>query len=65
MGTAPKVLAMLMSLQACKSLLPACTTVLNFEATAGNFSFPNVPPNAALVYDVQLLGFEPVDEVSP
>lgn len=29
----------------------------------GSFSFPCVPPNASLVYDVQLLGFEAIDDV--
>lgn len=30
---------------------------------AGSFSFPNVPPNAELDYDLELIDFEGVDEV--
>ena len=29
---------------------------------AGNFSFPSVPPDAALEYEAELVSFEPVDE---
>jgi tetratricopeptide (TPR) repeat protein len=29
---------------------------------AGSFSFPTVPPNASLVYDIHLLDFEPPEE---
>jgi FKBP-type peptidyl-prolyl cis-trans isomerase len=29
----------------------------------GSFSFPSVPPDAELFYDVELLEFEPVKEV--
>ena len=28
----------------------------------GNFSFPTIPPNAELVYEVELLDFEPPRE---
>lgn len=30
----------------------------------GNFSFPSVPPQAQLVYELELLGFDEPDEVS-
>lgn len=30
----------------------------------GNFSFPNVPPMADLVYEVELIGFDEMKEVS-
>jgi FKBP-type peptidyl-prolyl cis-trans isomerase len=30
----------------------------------GNFSFPSVPPNASLVYEIELVGWESVEEVS-
>ena len=30
---------------------------------AGSFSFPNVPPNAELEYDLELVDFEAVNEV--
>ena len=30
----------------------------------GNFSFPNVPPVADLVYEVELIGFDETKEVS-
>ena len=30
---------------------------------AGSFSFPNVPPNAELEYDLDLVDFEAVNEV--
>lgn len=30
--------------------------------TRGNFSFPTIPPNAALTYDIELLDFEPPAE---
>lgn len=30
----------------------------------GNFSFPNVPPKANLIYEVALVGFEEAKEVS-
>ena len=29
----------------------------------GSFSFPNVPPRAELEYDLELLDFDPADEV--
>lgn len=29
----------------------------------GNFSFPNVPPMADLLYEVELIGFDEVKEV--
>jgi FKBP-type peptidyl-prolyl cis-trans isomerase len=29
----------------------------------GSFSFPNVPPMADLVYEVELIGFDDVNEV--
>lgn len=32
--------------------------------TAGSFSFPHVPPQAELEYELELVDFEPVDEVS-
>ena len=32
-------------------------------SSAGRFSFPAVPPDAELTYEVELIGFEPVDEV--
>lgn len=31
---------------------------------AGSFSFPNVPPHAELEYEVELVDFDPADEVS-
>lgn len=30
----------------------------------GNFSFPNVPPKANLIYEINLIGFDNVKEVS-
>lgn len=30
----------------------------------GNFSFPNVPPMADIIYEVELIGFDEVQEVS-
>lgn len=30
----------------------------------GNFSFPNVPPMADIIYEVELIGFDEVKEVS-
>ena len=30
---------------------------------AGSFSFPSVPPNSPLTYEVELLDFDAVDEV--
>ena len=30
---------------------------------AGSFSFPNVPPNSELEYEVELVDFDPADEV--
>jgi hypothetical protein len=30
----------------------------------GNFSFPNVPPSADILYEVELIGFDETKEVS-
>lgn len=30
----------------------------------GNFSFPNVPPTADVLYEVELIGFDETGEVS-
>lgn len=30
----------------------------------GSFSFPNVPPMADIIYEVELIGFDEVNEVS-
>lgn len=30
----------------------------------GNFSFPNVPPMADIIYEVELIGFDETKEVS-
>lgn len=30
----------------------------------GNFSFPNVPPTADILYEVELIGFDETKEVS-
>ncbi len=32
---------------------------------AGSFSFPCVPPDSQLVYDVELVGWEGLEEVRP
>ena len=34
-----------------------------FIEHAGNFSFPSVPPDSKLVYEMELVDFEPVNEV--
>jgi len=30
----------------------------------GNFSFPNVPPKADIIYEVEVIGFDETNEVS-
>lgn len=40
--------------------LAACHLTLS---VAGSFSFPSVPPNSKLTYEVELIGFDDVKEV--
>lgn len=37
--------------------------LIHHSACAGNFSFPSVPPEAKLIYEMELVDFEPVIEV--
>lgn len=46
----------------CSHAVAHCSCCLS--GLAGSFSFPTVPPNAELEYEVELLDWEPVDEVS-
>ncbi len=36
---------------------------MRFDICAGSFSFPAVPPRAELEYELELLDFDPADEV--